>query len=258
MKVNCTFYKELISIIQNDKRIGCMYTRNHPNKRYELQRILEMIVYVLRTGIPWRDVRSEINYRSIYFHFRRFVKHQIFEKLFIRLRNHYLKRSKISLISIDTTFIPNKYGRNKKARNKFYKGKYGNKISIITDTKGIPLSIFLNKGSVHDNSFVLKHLDDLRVRSWKTKPNYVLGDRAYEGRRLRHCVCDYGTKLMVRAKKNARTKYEYDRDTYRQRIYVEHGFQKLKSFRRIQLRYEQIYSNYSSFVFLAGSLILSR
>jgi hypothetical protein len=40
----------------------------------------------------------------------------------------------------------NKFSKNKISRNKFFK----NKLSLVTDVNGIPLSIFIDKGSVHD------------------------------------------------------------------------------------------------------------
>ncbi len=61
---------------------------------------------------------------------------------------------------MDTSFIPNKYRRNKIAQNKFYKNKRGNKISLITDINGISLSVVINKGTVHDIKFIYVHLKD--------------------------------------------------------------------------------------------------
>ena len=67
----------------------------------------------------------------------------------------------------------NKYGKNKIARNKWFKNKNCNmqclhsarkkvfflcKISIITDVNGIPLSVLINKGTVHDLSFINGHI----------------------------------------------------------------------------------------------------
>jgi hypothetical protein len=44
---------------------------------------------------------------------------------------------------MDSTFISNKYGSNKIARNKFFKNKNCNKISLVTDINGVPLSVFI-------------------------------------------------------------------------------------------------------------------
>jgi hypothetical protein len=55
----------------------------------------------------------------------------------------------------------NKYGINKMAKNKFFKNKNCNKISIITDVNGISLSVLINKGTLHDIKFLDGHFKDL-------------------------------------------------------------------------------------------------
>ena len=49
-----------------------------------------------------------------------------------------------------------------------------------------------------------------------------------------------------------------DAKLYKKRINVEHTFQKLKLFKRIQLRYDSNITSYFSFVFLACSLLIFR
>ncbi len=77
------------------------------------------------------------------------------------MRNTYFANNKTNIKIIDSTFIMNKYGKNIKAINKYFKNKNCNKISILTDIKGIPLSILFNSGNVHDISFVKKHINDV-------------------------------------------------------------------------------------------------
>ena len=105
------------------------------------------ILYVLKTGIPMRSIRSHIHWNTLYHHFKDIVNRNIFGKLFSVLKRRYLSKRLINTLIVDTSFIPNKYGRNKIARNKFYKNKRGNKISLITDVNSIPLSVVINKGT---------------------------------------------------------------------------------------------------------------
>jgi len=160
-KSNICFKNYLKLIIINDKHIGKYYVNLYPNSKYSIDDILDDILYVLKTGIAWRDLKSIVNWQSVYFHFKRFVTNNIFKKLYIELRNTYFANNKTNIKIIDSTFIMNKYGKNIKARNKYFKNKNCNKISILTDIKGIPLSILFNSGNVHDISFVKKHINDV-------------------------------------------------------------------------------------------------
>ena len=45
----------------------------------------------------------------------------------------------MSILSIDSSFIPNKFGKNKIKRNKFFKNKKCNKISVVSDVKGVSI-----------------------------------------------------------------------------------------------------------------------
>jgi hypothetical protein len=61
---------------------------------------------------------------------------------------------------------------------------------------------------------------------------------------------------MIPKKKNAKTTYKFNKKTYKNRIFIEHTFQKLKTFKRIQLRYDSLIDTYLGFLFLAISLII--
>jgi transposase len=122
-------FKSLIKdIIKNNKRLNNRYFKCHPNSRYKIDDILDDILYVLKTGISWRDIRSHINWNTLYQHFKGMIDEKIFFKLFKVLQKRYLKSNYINTLIIDSSFIPNKYGRDKISRNKFYKNKKGNKI----------------------------------------------------------------------------------------------------------------------------------
>ena len=55
-----------------------------------------------------------------------------------------------------------------------------------------------------------------------------------------------------------KTSYAFDNILYKKRIYVEHAFQKLKLFRRIQIRYESLLNSYLLFVLLVVSNIIFK
>lgn len=257
IKITSSFKDSIKSVILNCKHIKNFYIKKHTNSKYSLDDILDEIFYVLKTGISWRNVRSHINWHSIYFHFKRFVDNNIFKTFYLKLRAKYFSNNKTDIQIIDSTFIANKYGKNKIARNIFFKNKNCNKISLLTDVNGVPLSVLFNSGNVHDNSFIEKHINDIFLFN-KNKNTLLLADKAYEGKNIRNNLTNYNYSLMIPKKKNSISNYPFDKITYKKRILVEHTFQKLKVFRRIYVRYDSLFKTYLEFLYLAISFIIFK
>jgi len=256
MHINTSFILVIKNIILNSIEIKHFYLKSHPNTKYSLDCILNEIFYVLKTGISWRDLRSTIKWQSIYFHFQRFIKFNIFKTLYLQLRKTYFTNNKTNIQIIDSTFIANKYGKNNIARNAFFKNKNCNKVSILTDINGVPLSVLINSGNVHDNSFIYTHINDISFLN--NNKTLLLADKAYEGKNIRNNLKIHNYSLMVAKKKNAKSIYKFNKKIYKKRIIIENTFQKLKIFRRIQIRYDSLVNTYFGFVFLAISSIIFK
>lgn len=252
-----SFKNLIIEIIKEHKEIGKFYLHTHIRTKYTLEDIIDNIFYVLKTGIPWRALQSSINWQSVYFHFKRFVTNNIFKNLYLMLRNKYFAKNKTEIQIIDSTFIANKFGKNNIARNVFFKNKNCNKISYLTDVNGVPLSVLVNSGNVHDNKFIDQHINDIWIvnRSYN-KSNTLLADKAYEGQNIRNSLKDKCYKLVVPPKKNLKIQHRINKKLYKKRIKVEHTFQKLKVFRRIQIRYDSNINTFLHFIYLATSFII--
>jgi transposase len=255
MKFDISFNQIIKIIILNDNKLSKYYNNDYPNKKHSIDFIIDELIYVLKTGISWRNIRSTIKWQTLYWHYRRLVDRNIFHKTFNFLRRKYFSNNKNNIQLVDSSFVQNKYGKNKISRNKFFKNKNCNKISILTDINGIPLSVLVNKGSVHDITFVDKHVEDSYF-IYKYKNNQLLADKAYESKKLRDFLKNNNYQLMVPKKRRAKINYYFDKTIYKNRIKVENTFQKLKSYRRVMIRYDSLYKNYYSFVLLASSLII--
>lgn len=252
-----SFKSFIIQAIIKNPNIGKFYSKKQTNSKYKLADIIDDIIYVLKTGIPWRALKSHINWRSVYFHFNRFVNNDIFKQLYLDIRLKYFINNKTSIQIIDSTFISNKYGKNTIARNIFFKNKNCNKISYLTDVNGIPLSVLINKGNIHDNKFIDEHINDIYFINRRiNKSNILLADKAYEGKNIRTFLCNNKYKLYIPKKKNSKIVYDFDKILYKKRINVEHTFQKLKTFRRVNIRYDSNFCTFCSFIYLATFIII--
>lgn len=72
-------------------------------KRADDRRVLNGIFYVLRSGIPWKDLPSRYGpHTTVYNRFRRWAKQGIWQRIFEALQQQYPS----SVEMIDTTMIP--------------------------------------------------------------------------------------------------------------------------------------------------------
>lgn len=245
------------------KHIARTYTIKHPNTKYSLDLIINEILYVLRSGISWNMYRSKINNKTLYYHFSKFVKHNIFLKAFTKIKNTYLKKyinkfDNCDLI-VDSTVIQNKYGINKIGRNKFYKNKKSTKLSLLTDINGFPLSIFFMKGNYHDNSIFEKHIFDIELLL-PTKNLRIIADKGYSSKKNYLFLESKNIGHIIPPRRNMKIydNYLYNKNEYIKRIKVEHIFGRIKNYKRISLRYDKQLRNFSAFVFLSLSIIATN
>ena len=126
--------KILICKVNNDPKLVHKYDFTYKSQKYSLTDILKEILYVLQTGIPWRALRSPINWNTVYKHYICLCKFDIFRLSYKDLLTKYIKnnRGKLKFIYTDTSIIPNKYGQDKACLNKYYKNKRVTKLSLIT------------------------------------------------------------------------------------------------------------------------------
>ena len=256
--INISFGQIIKNIILKNKYLAHSFLYNHPNSKYSIENIIDDILFVLKTGIAWRNIKSQINWHSLYWHYKRLVKFDIFKKTYMILLKIYSSYSNFNVQIIDSSFIQNKYGKNKIARNKFFKSKNCNKVSLVTDVTGIPISVLIDKGNVHDLHFIKKHSKDLIIFNNKHKVNHpiLLADKAYESLQVRRNLANHNYVIYIPKKKGANNNHPFNKTIYKKRIIIEHTFQKLKAFRKIMVRYESLIKNYLGFLYLAISNII--
>ena len=96
------------------------------------------------------------------------------------------------IIYTDTTVIGNKYGNENVARNKCYKNKNVSKLSLVTDSKGVPIDIKLYSGNVHDSRIACEHINESRdidplVKN-RHKIKCLVADAGYDSGKLKRLL----------------------------------------------------------------------
>ena len=87
------------------------------------------------------------------------------------------------------------------------------------------------------------------------KADFVLADKGYDCNRLIDIIRASGAVVVIPARKSRLAGRDYDKAIDKERNLVERLFQKLKHYRRIATRYEQLARNYIAMLFLVATII---
>lgn len=248
---------------------------NFTNKRqkHKLEDLLEDILYIAETGIPYKKLRSKINFNSLYYHISFFIIKNTFKHFYGYLLYEYFKTNKAEKLkyqSIDSSFIVNK-GANKEQvkRNVYMKGKNCLKLSIIVETNGIPISIVIETGNVHDSKIFTKNINELIYdpKSLKYKNNnrykqYFLADADYDSRAIREELTSRGYKVFIPKNKRgtkiaSKVSTKEEKRIYKKRMIVENMFSRIKQYRRLNNIYEKNVGSYKSYLYFTLSKIIT-
>ena len=188
-------------------------------------------------------------------------KYKIFESSYKRmLLSKHLKKTpnkKLTFIMTDTTFIQNKNGNDEIGYNKYYNRKNGTKISIICDSYGIPIDTAFYKGNMNDSKIILNQLNNNMFINNLSYKGHFLADKGYYSNEILNTLTDKGFKPLIaqniRNIKNETLikKMNHDeKSIYKNRSIVERLNAKIKSSKKLQLRYEKDIANYIGFYYL--------
>jgi transposase len=119
----------------------------------------------------------------------------------------------------------------------------------------MPLSIIIGPGNEHDSKKLLELVGDL---DWK--PEQLYADAAYDTENIRRGLESMGVEPNIPVNpRNGRRPRPYNVGLYRRmRSAVERFFGRIKSFRRIIIRYEKLESTYKALVTIASIIIHLR
>ena len=254
--------KEINTIPELKKSYGYFYK----SQKYELKDILIDISYVLKTGIPWRALRSKIHWNTIYKSYMKLNKYKVFKTCYTGLLKKYLinNKGKLKYIFTDTSIVPNRYGINKANLNKYYKNKRVTKLSIITLKNGIPFNVKLYGGNRNDSYIFQDQSKNDKLLRENNNKKYFMADKGYDSQAIKRLTQGLGYINVIpqnrRGIKNIKKIRSFKRYKiiYRKRIKVENMFNKIKTFRRLAIRYDKYEHTFMGFVWMALIFIIKN
>lgn len=154
------------------------------------RRVVHGILFVLRTGVPWRLLPATSDFPSgltCWRRLRRWHKAGVWRRLFEALLAELQKAHKIDWYRalVDSASLRAPGGGKKTGPNPTDRRKSGSKHHVLTDAGGIPLATVLTGANRHDVTQLFALLDKVppvrgnRGRP-RSRPKRVQGDRAYD------------------------------------------------------------------------------
>jgi transposase len=154
------------------------------------------------------------------------------------------------------------------------RGGLTTKIHAACDGAGRPLALLLTAGNINDTTMLAQVLAGIRVPRLgpgrpRTRPDYLLADKAYSSRANRrllrargigHTIAEPADQAAHRRRRGSAggRPVSFDRARYQHRNHVERCFNKLKQWRGIATRYDKTATNYRGALQLATLLLWTR
>ncbi|WP_420807380.1 IS5 family transposase [Burkholderia plantarii] len=224
---------------------------------------LNGILYVLQTGIPWKDLRQELGFGSGMTCWRRLrdwqaagVWHRLHLAMLRRLREH--DQIDWERACLDGASVSSPRGARRPAPIRPIEASFGSKRHIIVDARGIPLAVTITGANRHDSMAFESTLDAIPAVAGLTgqprkRPTKLHADKGYDFARCRRYLRQRGIKARI-----ARRGVESRDRLGRHRWVVERTHAWFAGFGKLRIRFERRLDIHTALLVLAAAIICSR
>jgi transposase len=232
-------------------------------KPLDYRKILTGILFVLKTGIAWDDLPSDLGCGC-----GKTCRHylQLWHKAGVWFNLHAVLLAELNGADkidwqralIDASFAKAPEGGEDTGPNPTDRGKFGSKHHVMTDAHGIPLSATTTAANVNEVTQLLPVLLDMPPVGGKPGPKRELpdrlqGDRGYDSEPVRTLLRWLGITPVLAARNT-----EHDSGLGVYRWFVERTISWLHSFGRLRRRLDRLTDIQEAFLELGCSMICLR
>jgi len=220
--------------------------------------VIEAVLWILNTGAQWHMLpQCYPNYKTVHRRFQHWCRNEVLRDVLVDLANALREEGTIdeSECFIDATFASAKGGGDEIGPTK--RGK-GVKIMAIVDRHGLPLAVSTHAANHHEVTLVQLSFEFYMIEA---KPDYLIGDRAYDSDKLDEELREEGIEMIAPHRRNRvkpRTQDGRRLRRYERRWLVERFFAWIQWQRRLLVRWEYYAENFLGFVQLASITILLK
>jgi transposase len=232
-------------------------------KPLDNRKALTGILFVLKTGIAWRDLPSEMGCGcgvACWSRLRYWHQGGVWERLkgVLLTTLNYADQIDWSRAAVDSSSVRALKGGDKTGPNPTDRARSGSKHHVLTDGKGTPLSTQMTGANAHDVTQLLPLADAVPPVAGKPgrprqRPEELYADRAYDSQPHREELRKRGIKPRLARKGQA---HGSGLGIYR--WVSERTLSWFHQFKRLRTRYERTDFMHEAFLSLASCLILFR
>ena len=228
------------------------------------RRTFEGILWIFRTGAPWRDLpRFFGKWNSVYRAFKRMCDRGAFMLMFMSLA----KELSLNVVMVDGSFVKvhqHAVGARRGERDAEEsrvaqaigktKGGLNTNLLALADKNGRLVRFSLLPG----NSFEAHHLGKLLDGLPVSEIDELLGDKAYDTNAVREMLAEMGIEVTIPSKSNRKVPIPHDRYSYKGRHLIENLFVDIKHFRGISTRYHKLAETFCAGLHLVTWFLRTR
>lgn len=231
--------------------------------------IVSGIVWVLRTGAPWRDVPERFGkWTTVSSRFRRWTAKGVWQVIWAQLQREADLQGQLdwSMHFVDGTVVRAhqcaagaRGGQKEEALGRSC-GGFSTKIHLRAEGHGKPMAFVLSGGERHESKYLQPLLETgAVVRAGRgrprIRPDRLVGDKGYSYTSVRKYLHARGIRVTIPRRKDQGDDICFDAVLYKQRNKIERLVNRFKSFRRIATRYDKRAASYQGWLNLAAILL---
>lgn len=234
--------------------------------------VLSAILWVLRTGAPWRDLPERFGpWSTAWNRFRRWSAAGVWERVLQALQREADHAGRLDWAThyVDGTVVRAhqhaagaRGGQAHQALGRS-RGGFSTKVHLRAEGGGRLLAFVVSGGERHESLYVGALLARGHVRRAgrgrpRARPARLVGDRGYSYPTVRRLLARRHIRAVIPHRRDQRPAdgrhAPFDRETYRGRNRVERLVNRLKQYRRIATRYDKRAAHYLAMLTLATLL----
>jgi transposase len=211
--------------------------------------MVEGMIYILRSGCPWRDLPERFGpWSSVYTRWSRWAH----EGVWAAILDFLAEDAEGELRHLDSSHIKvhqdasNPAGGQENQALGRTKGGLNSKVTALVDGRGRAVQLALAPGQRNDTIAA----EDIVFPERKK----IVADKGYDSNRFRERIVSAGSEPCIPPRAGRLAPAKYHPGHYRKRHRVENFFQRIKRRRRIGTRYEKLDVTFFAFLTLAAVL----
>ncbi len=224
---------------------------------------IEAVLYLARTGLPWRDLPKDFGrWDAVYNRFRRWEVRAVWRRLWEHFQT--VDCPKAYHLFIDATIVRahqhaagalKKHGGQAAQALGRSRGGWSTKIHAGCRDERTGIAVVLTAGHCHESPVFEPVFAQVPPEPELT---HAIMDKAYDSHAIREHLLAQDIVPVIPPKSNRRVPLDYDKTLYKFREKVERLFNNLKQSRRIATRYEKLSQTFLAVIHLVAMWIIIK